>query len=130
MPKKTRPRHRYIGCGGGLYNGPDGGLYPYKGGGLDPYNGGGLDRYNGGGLDTSRGGGLYYGPGGGLWDGPCDRPYRSSTPPMHIWIPLLREQGLDEVADLLASHHDCGVGHRMEYLVSPAGYELNMPDDA
>ena len=83
------PMDRYTGPGGGLYAGP--------GGGLDPYNGGGLDRYNGGGLDSS--------PGGGLYDGSCSSPYRAAIPPIHIWIPLLRENGHPDIADLLAKAH-------------------------
>lgn len=94
---------RYNGGGLDAFNG--GGLDRYNGGGLDAYNGGGLDRYNGGGLDPY-GGGLSAGPGGGLWTGPCSRPYRSRTPPMHVWIPLLREHGHPDVADILAKAHE------------------------
>jgi hypothetical protein len=99
------PMDRYTGPGGGLYAGPGGGLDPYNGGGLDRYNGGGLDRYNGGGLDRYNGGGLDSSPGGGLYDGSCSSPYRAAIPPIHIWIPLLRENGHPDIADLLAKAH-------------------------
>lgn len=87
--RKKFPRDRYTGPGGGLYRG--------AGGGMDPFNGGGMDPYNGGGLDTS--------PGGGLYAGPCANPYRSCTPPMHIYIPELRKHGFHAEADLLAKAH-------------------------
>ncbi|WP_227487582.1 hypothetical protein [Nocardioides malaquae] len=86
-----------------MYSG--GGLSVYSGGGLSVYSGGGLSTYSGGGLSTSPGGGLYNGPGGGLWDGPCSEPYRSNIPPIHVFIPKLREHGFAWAADILAEAH-------------------------
>lgn len=45
-------------------------------------------------------------PGGGLYAGPCSDPYRSNIPPIHVWIPLLREHGHSHAADMLANAHE------------------------
>ena len=92
------PRNRYAGPGGGLYSGPGGGAYSGPGGGL--YSG------PGGGLYSGPGGGLYSGPGGGLYSGADgSKAYRSNWPPLARLIPLLRDLGLDDAADLLARAH-------------------------
>lgn len=82
-----------------------GGLSTSSGGGLSTSSGGGLSTSSGGGLSTSTGGGLSTSPGGGLYTGTCANPYRSNTPPMHVFIPILRQRGLGHIADLLARAH-------------------------
>ena len=67
--------------------------------------GGGLSTLPGGGLSTLPGDGLSSLPGGGLYDGADPNPYRSNQPPMTHFIPYLRHQGLNDVADLLARAH-------------------------
>ena len=81
------------GAGGGMSTGPGGGLSTGPGGGLSTGPGGGLSTGPGGGLSTGPGGGLSTGPGVG---------YRSNTPPMHEFIPILRRNGYTAAADLLA----------------------------
>ena len=77
-----------------------------SGGGLSSMSGGGLSSMSGGGLSSMSGGGLSSLPGGGLYAGPCSNPYRSNIPPIHIWIPLLRQHGRDREADILANAHE------------------------
>lgn len=67
--------------------------------------GDGLSTLPGGGLSTLPGGGLSALPGGGLHGGVDANPYRSNQPPMTHFIPYLRQQGLNDVADLLARAH-------------------------
>ena len=89
-------RDRYTGPGGGFYTGPGGGLYTGPGGGL--YTG------PGGGMYTGPGGGLYTGPGGGMYSGPCSDPYRINQPPRAILLQFLRQNCMDDLADLLERH--------------------------
>ncbi len=91
--------------GGGLSTLPGGGLSTLPGGGMSTLPGGGLSTLPGGGLSTLPGGGLSSLPGGGLYDGADPNPYRSNQPPMTHFIPYLRHQGLNDVADLLARAH-------------------------
>jgi hypothetical protein len=44
-------------------------------------------------------------PGGGLYSGRCPEPYRSNIPPIHVWIPLLRQYGYGWAAEILANAH-------------------------
>jgi hypothetical protein len=81
--------------GGGLYTGPGGGFYTGPGGGL--YTG------PGGGLYTGPGGGLYTGPGGGLYRGPGG--YKRNIPPVHIFIKVLEQRGLDHYVALLRRYY-------------------------
>ena len=74
------PRDRYCGPGGGLYTGPGGGLY------------------------TGPGGGLYAGPGGGLYMGPCANPYRSNTPPPHVFVQYLKMYGYHYAVEMLIQY--------------------------
>ena len=41
----------------------------------------------------------------GLYAGSCSNPYRSNIPPIHVWIPILRQHGYDWAADMLATAH-------------------------
>lgn len=66
--------------------------------------GGGLSTGPGGGLSSGPGGGLSSGPGGGLSTGPGPH-YMSNTPPIHVFIPILRQQGYGWAADMLAQGH-------------------------
>jgi hypothetical protein len=95
--------------GGGLSTAYGGGLSAAYGGGLSTAYGGGLSEAIGGGLSTAVGGGLSSAPGGGLYTGPCANPYRSNTPPMHVFIPELRSRGLHRIADRLAKAHQLNV---------------------
>lgn len=91
--------------GGGLSTSSGGGLSTSSGGGLSTSSGGGLSTPSGGGLSTSRGGGLSTSPGGGLYTGSCANPYRSNTPPMQMFISILRQRGLGHIANILARAH-------------------------
>ena len=106
MTRNTWPRDRHTGPGGGLYTGPGGGLHTGTGGGASTYTGGGLSTYTGGGLSTYTGGGLSTRAGGGLHTGACETPYRSNIPPIHVWIPKLRELGYGWAADILAEAYE------------------------
>jgi len=55
-------------------------------------------------MSTGPGVGLSTGPGGGLSTGP-GAGYRSNTPPMHEFIPILRRNEYTAAADLLARAH-------------------------
>ena len=52
-------------------------------------------------MSTGPGGGLSTGPGGGLSNTPG---YRSNTPPLRVFIPILR-RGLDWAVDRLDQAH-------------------------
>lgn len=75
------------------------------GGGLSTGPGGGMSTGPGGGLSTGPGGGLSSGPGGGLSTGGKTH-YRSNIPPIHIFVPYLRQHGYGWAADMLASAHN------------------------
>jgi hypothetical protein len=101
------------GPGGGLSTGPGGGLSTGPGGGLSTGPGGGLSTGPGGGLSTGPGGGLSTGPGGGLSTGPrgglstgAGPHYHSNIPPIHVFVPYLRERGYGWAADILARSHN------------------------
>ena len=51
---------------------------------------------------TGPNGGLSTGPGGGMSTGPT--PYYSNIPPWPVFVGELRKRGLQQYADLIASH--------------------------
>ncbi len=92
------------GPGGGISTGPGGGLSTGPGGGISTGPGGGLSTGPRGGLSTGPGGGLSTGPGGGLSTGPGPH-YRSNIPPIHVFIPILRQRSYGWAADAQARRH-------------------------